>query len=197
MEATKKHELSLKKYVMICTLIALLVVIIGVFASKELIGRALHNGKVLSKKQAASQQLDRNLEAAPRLVDSYRQLGPGQPVLAAALPNGADFSGLVALLETAAADAGIRLTSVTPATATADDEKEGEQKPEQLRFVMATTGSYVSLQSFMRNLEMSARPIRVDTMQITGVGSSLSVSIGATSYYQPKASLKLKTEYVK
>lgn len=197
MDATKKHEVSLKKYITVCTIIALLAVAVGAFASQELLGRAIHNGKVLSKKQVASKQLDKNLEAAPSLIDSYEDLGANRPALEAALPNGADFSALAALVENTASEAGVSLQSVTPSIVAPDDEVEGEQKPQEIQFKIVGIGSYPALQSFLKNIERSARPIKVNTIQLTGTGSELNIAMDATSYYQPKASLKLKTEYVK
>ncbi len=197
MDAINKHDLSLKNYLAVCVTVGLLVVVACGFIAKDLVGRAIHNGKVLSAKQKASRQLDADLVAAPQLIASYSGLGDTRTLLDSSLPTGPDFSGYIAMMESAAADAGVSLKSVMPVAVQTEDAARGDAKPMPVNSTISVTGNYASLQRFFANIEKSSRPVRITDIQLSGASSSQNAVISATTYYQPKASLDLKTEYVK
>lgn len=205
MAATKQQQLSGNNLLIVMLLITLLVVGISGLVGKSLVTTALRDKKVLEKKSLAEKQLEKNIEAAPRLIDSYGQLGEKASVVANALPNTPDFPSLIVTLENMGRGAGIKIKSVTPVQAGSTDEADAAPvatsdtapKPQPYKFGIAFSGSYVGLAKLLTEIETSARPMRVLDIQLTGSGSALTGVVDVETYYQDKAELPFGKETVK
>jgi hypothetical protein len=207
-------QLSNNNYLIVLLLISLLVLGGTVLVGKGLVNGILRDTKVLTAKNKANEQLIKNLDAAPQLVDRYKALGAKQDLIADALPNTTDLPGLMALLENMSASGGINLKSIAPslttvatgpaattgtATATAGTTTGTvtPPAPQAYNVSLAFDGTYASLQKLLEGIEQSARPMRVTAMQLSGTGSSLSVQLETTTFYQDKARLPISTETIK
>jgi hypothetical protein len=207
-------------------MIVLLLITLLVVGGAGLVGKTLFTGivrdtKVLDAKSKANKQLDKNLEAAPKLVENYNALSDRRDLIANALPNTSDFPGLIALLENMSGQIGVTLKSVSPSlsataaapapagaagattttgTAATASTATGTIEPpaaQPYSVSVAFDGNYTSLQQLLKSIELSARPMRVTSVQMSGSGSSLSAEVEITTYYQDKATLPFKTETVK
>ncbi len=69
--------------------------------------------------------------------------------------------------------------------------------PQTYQFAMDFTGTYTSLQKLLGEVELSARPMRVVGIQITGGGPSLSGVVNIETYYQAAAQWPFGTETIK
>lgn len=203
-----EHQVSNTNLSIILLLVTLLVVGASGLIAKNLITGIIRNTKVVDAKTRASNQLDLNLQDAPRLVDNYRQLGDRSTLIAAALPDTTDLPGLLVLLENISSDAGLKLKSVEPgfiadslssaSTAkTATDTSVDPPKPKTFAVNAALDGSYPTLQKFVADMELSARPLRIDSIQLSGSGNALSAQLGLTTYYQDKGKLPYGKEVIK
>lgn len=200
----KTEQLSGNNLVIIVLLITLLVVGVSVLVGKSLVTTIARDSKVDKKKVAAEKQLKADVEAAPNLVDAYKQLGDKTPVLADALPNTPDFPSLIVTLENMSHIAGMKLKTVTPA-AVASDETTGTTandisvapKPQPYKFTISVNGGYPGMNRLMSLIETSARPMRVLDIQLTGSGSALTGNIDLETFYQDKAQLPFSKETVK
>lgn len=200
----KTEQLSGNNLVIIVLLITLLVVGVSVLVGKSLVTTIARDSKVDKKKVAAEKQLKADVEAAPNLVDAYKQLGDKTPVLADALPNTPDFPSLIVTLENMSHIAGMKLKTVTPA-AVASDETTGTTandisvapKPQPYKFTISVSGGYPGMNRLMSLIETSARPMRVLDIQLTGSGSALTGNIDLETFYQDKAQLPFSKETVK
>jgi hypothetical protein len=197
--------------ILLVTLIALGVTGVAV---KMLATSIIRDAKVLSAKNKANDQLEKNLESAPKLVDNAKNLGSTNELIADALPNTSDFPGLMALMENLSAESGVTLKSINPSSAagtvaspasggavpaaTAAVPNSGDvPTPQTFAFSAAFDGTYASFQRLIANLEASARPVKVTSVQLSGSGNSLSVQLEGTTYYQDKATVPFKLETVK
>jgi Tfp pilus assembly protein PilO len=193
--------LSGNNLLIVMLLISLLVVGVSGIVVKSLFGAISRDLKVLDAKNKADKQLTANLEAAPKLVASYQGLGATATALTDALPNTADFPGLISLLENMASDAGLTLKSISPTPVTGDVAVEagstGAPQPQPYSFSIAFDATYDAMLHFLGNLESSARPMRITGLQVNGSGSALSGTLDVQTFYQDKAQLPFSKETIK
>jgi hypothetical protein len=201
-----KPQLSNNNYLIVLALITLLVVGGAVIGGKMLFSTIVRDTKVVLAKQKANEQLERNVTAAPDLIRHYQDLGGQQALIASALPNDADLPGLIGLMENMTSVAGVTMKSIGPSTnvavvaapaASEDGTVVVNDKPQTYAFAMSLEGSYAAFQTLLQAMEQSARPMRVNAMQMSGSASSLSIVLDATTYYQDKATLPIRMEEIK
>lgn len=218
--AKQTEQLSGNNLIIVLTLITFLVVGIAVLAAKALIGSIVLDNKVLAAKSKANNTLQKDVDAAPKLVDAYTALGSQAGEIADGLPNTSDFPGLLVVLENMTNDAGVRLKTVapaasasslgatsgtasTPTTSTSSGTTSGSgdasqaPQPQPFDFSMNFDGRYDTMLKLLDHLEKSARPMRITGLQITGSGSALSGQMDVETYYQDKAQLPFTTETIK
>jgi Tfp pilus assembly protein PilO len=205
--ATKDEKLKGNNLYIVLVLVSLLVVGVTVIVTKTLIGSIAINTKVVSAKSLAKKQLTADLTAAPQLVDAYSALGSQSQVLADALPNTADFPGLIVTLENMGNNAGIQLKSVDPnagggavsiaAPGGATTSSVSTPGPETYPFAVSFSGTYDGLQKFLSEVETSARPMRVIGLELSGSGSSLTGDIDMQTFYQAQGQLPFSEETIK
>ncbi len=203
MAQNKTENLSSNNLVIIMLLISFLVVGASGLVVKALFTSIVRDTKVATAKGKADKQLSADLTAAPRLVDAYAALGPQALVLSDALPTTVDLPSLLVGLEGMAGDAGIKLKTVAAAqvavsaSTTPAPTSGSTATPQVYPFSVTFDGTYASMQKFLSDIEVSARPMRVVGIQLNGSGSALSGEIDIQTYYQDKAQLPFSTETIK
>lgn len=213
-------KLSSNNLFIIILLVSLIVVGITVLASKALITTIVRDTKVASAKLTADNQLKENQKSAPELVSAYQSLGPTAAVLASALPNTPDFPSIIVTLENIGKLSGVKIKSVTPrpvtstaapaaapvsstggttttTTTTTEEKKATTPTAQPYTYTVALAGSYDSIQRLLKAFEVSARPVRVTSVQFSGTGSALAATMTVETYYQDKATLPFSTETIK
>ncbi|HSX14521.1 MAG TPA: hypothetical protein VLE72_01235 [Candidatus Saccharimonadales bacterium] len=218
----KKPRLSTNALIALSAVAVALVVIIVLVFGRSLIKRIGHNNAVITKKASAEKQLKQNLANLPGLSQAYSNLGPTKTVINDALPTTASFPDLVATIESIAGTSGVALQSVSPALVssaaassaapTSSSPSAAVQSingtsssttsvqpsgPQPYQFSMSIQGNYDSLVKFLHNLQLSARPIIISGVQVTGTNDALTATVtGQTFYFNPQV-LEDKTEVVK
>lgn len=188
-------------------LITLLVVGGAGLGAKMLFNSIVYEQKVLDAKNKANDQLTKNIQNAPQLLEAYEQLGDRKQLIANALPNSSDLPGLMALMENMSSVSGLTMKSIgegttTPAAtaATADASGATASKPtgaQEYPFTVAFDGSYAALLKLLEGMEKSARPMRVTSLQLSGSGSTMTIQMSASTYYQSASGLPIKKEVLK
>ncbi|HSH31162.1 MAG TPA: hypothetical protein VK963_00665 [Candidatus Saccharimonadales bacterium] len=219
--AKKQSDLSTNNFIMIMVAVSLVAVVLSVIVGRVLVSQILLNNKVISKKVQADNQLKRNIAAVQQLSLEYQQLGSRRGLILNSLPIKADVPGLTSALELIAGTSGLKLKSITPATATAaatpapaeaaatpatdtassatpaaDAVAGPTVAPVPYQVSVNVEGNYVSLVKFLRNLELSARPLRVTAVKVGGTSATMTAELELTSYWQAEADLVPKTETV-
>lgn len=201
-----KAVLSTNNLVAILAICSLAAVLVSVFITKSLVGKIVHNGKVLDKKTAASKQLAANVEAVNALADKYNDLGGRVTLVMDALPTKPDFPAIVAMTEAMAGFSGVRLKSVNTAletptvaanTAQTVVTPSGISTPLPFSYTVSVAGNYDNIIKFLSSLEISSRPVQVLSIAQSGTTTDQSVDIRVQTYYQAVADTSLKTEVVK
>jgi Tfp pilus assembly protein PilO len=202
---TTQAVLAGNNLIIVLALASLLAVGAAGVIDKTLVDNIIRNQKVLTAKAAADDTLADDVKNAPQLVDAYTSLGALNRVLSDALPTTANFPDVLVTIENMAGQSGVRLGSVSPANNTVDataasapaTSKDGTPLPKKLHFTVTFSSTYESLVNFMRDLELSARPMRVINVQLSGGGSALSGQLDIETFYQDKATLPFTTEVIK
>ncbi|MBW3538210.1 type 4a pilus biogenesis protein PilO [Candidatus Parcubacteria bacterium] len=211
--AKKQSNLSNNHFILVMVLVSLVTVVLSVVIGRSLVSGILLNNKVIAKKVTADNQLKDNLAAVEQLRQEYDQLGGRRRLILESLPVKRDVPGLASTLELIAGTSGLKLKSITPVEAAADTApappaadgnaaapapaaSTGEDQPTPYQVALSVEGNYTSLVNFLRNLELSARPVRVTALTATGNSASMSADLQLSSYWQAEADLTPKTEVV-
>lgn len=208
----KKKELSLTNYIALMAVIAILAIVIGGYVGYNMVKENIRNGKALVGKLQAQSDVEQKLENANTLVEKYGQLSQSQKqLLEAALPSKPDFTQLISLMEAANSSAGTRMKSITsnsgvvatvvaPATdAATTGTAAADSTANKAQPVSATAsldGSYSQMTQLFRNLELSARPIKVTAFELKGNSGALKGDLTLETYYQGEADYSDKEETV-
>ncbi len=200
------EKLSNGNFYIVLSLITLLILGGTILAGKSLFGAVVLNTKVVNAKNLASSHLQTNLDAAPNLVDAYLKLGPQSDLIDHALPSTEDYPGLIAMLENIAASSGVKLSAISRST-TADSGLSSSVRPasttsapapQKLEFNISVKGSYANVNlKLLAALESAARPMHVNSVQLSGTGSDISATLDVATYYQAKATLPITKETIK
>lgn len=193
MPSGKKISLSNNMVIAIACAVTAIVVVVSFVAGRSLVKRLTFNAEVISKKTAAKNQLNENLANIPALKQNYQTVAARSQLVLSSLPTSPDFTGLAGSIELITNLSGISLKSVTLGAVTPSADIDS---PAPFQFTVSTSGSYTGLLQFLQNIELSARPMRVDSVNITGSTEETTAIVIISSYYQLPADLNNKSETI-
>lgn len=205
--------------VVIITSVAVFVLIFCGVAAKALMSQAAYQNRVISAKRTAVSQLKDNIAAVDDLKASYKAFtGTAQNVLGGnpdgngpqdgnnakivldALPSSYDFPALATSLEKLLTSQNVQITSISGT----DDEvnqstntSSSTPQPVPMPFTISVSGGYDGIQGVVNTFEHSIRPFQIQTMDISGDQSSLTLNLTAQTFYQPAKALNISTKVVK
>jgi Tfp pilus assembly protein PilO len=200
--------------------VAAAVLVFSVVATKTLISQAGYQGRVISAKRVAVNQLKSDITATTQLKSAYiaftntpqnviggdpdgtgAQDGNNAKIVLDALPSSYDFPGLATSLEgLLTAQSGITINNITGTDneiAQGSDQSSSDPQPTSIPFSVSVSGDYSSLQGVINTFENSIRPIQILTLQLSGSDPNLSMTITAQTYYQPAKSLNITQKVVR
>ncbi len=194
--------------VLIAISVAVVFLVFSLVATQALYKQLKYQNNVISLRNQAVGQLKKNISATKELEAQYIAFDtapesitgnsdPNSKVVLNALPSKYDFPALATSLESLLNTSGVAIESITGT----DDQVKAEQsninpKPIEIPFTINAKGSYASIQSLVKNIERSTRPIKINAISLKGSDSSMKVSITATTYYQPLKNLDLEKKII-
>jgi Tfp pilus assembly protein PilO len=203
----KAQILQANNVAVIWACVAAFVLAFTAISAYKLIGQIAYQNKVLGAKKTALDQLDANLAARDDLVDAYQVFNSGAQnaiggnpagtgerdgdnakIMLDALPSVYDFPQLATSIETLAVSQGVVITSMTGVDdQVTQSQQTGSAQPQAVAmpFTVAVEGPYAQVQSFVRSLELSIRPIKVTAASFTSGDGKVTAAITAESQYQP------------
>ncbi|MEO7363886.1 MAG: hypothetical protein ABIV43_00045 [Candidatus Saccharimonadales bacterium] len=218
--STKRTAISKANAQMVLVVsIASFVTVFSLVATKTVLSQNSYQNKVIKAKDTAHQQLLRNISAADSLIDSYNKFvapaaniiggqtsgvgdrdGDNGKIVLDALPSSYDFPALASSLEKILSSQSLKVSSIAGIDDQVNQETNlssptPEAVPMPFSFSVANA-NYDAIQSLIKTLESSIRPIQVDTLTISGGGSNMQASITAHTYYQPAKNLQITSEVV-
>jgi Tfp pilus assembly protein PilO len=189
MPSKVKVEASTNVVIAVAGVITLVVIIFSLLAGKSLVAKLRSNNNIITQKKRVDSDLSHNLAALTALSNEYNRLGSVKQLVANALPEKADFPALSSSIELMASDAGVKLSSIGTTTTAA----VGNSAPSPLDFTVTLAASYDTLKQFLRNFEMSLRPMIINSITINGTSSQLTADLRITTYAQGPVDITPKT----
>lgn len=198
---------------------AAFMLVFAVVSGKALVDQIAYNNKVINGKKTAVNQLLKNTQEADQLISSYKAFvgttknvlggnpqGTGQRdgdnarIVLNALPSKYDFPALTTSVEKLLLGQKLQIASITGS----DDEvtqsnQQSSPKPSviEIPFEMSATGTYGAVQSAVDVFGKSIRPFRIQTMQLSGGQTSMTMNMTAVTYYQPARNFDLTKKVVR
>jgi hypothetical protein len=197
--------------------LAAFIVVFSLVASRALWNKRGFQGRLIAEKEVAVDQLNKNIDTVDDLVIAYKAFvetpdnviggnpkgtgergGDNAKITLDALPSKYDFPALATSLEKIIRTDNNQIDSITGI----DDEiaqsavQEGAPQIVEIPFEMAATSSVDSVKALLLVLERSIRPIKLNTLQVSGSNSDLQLSVTAKTYYQPEKTLNVQKKVV-
>ncbi len=194
--------------VLIAVGIAVVFLVFSLVATQALYKQLKYQNKVISLRSKAVKQLEKNIDATKELEAQYIAFDtspesiignsdPNSKVVLNALPSKYDFPALATSLENLLKTSGVTIESITGTDdAVAAETTNISPKPIEIPFTLSAKGSYSSIQTLVRNIERSTRPIKITTVTYTGTDKDMQVQINGITYYQPTKTLDLDKKVV-
>lgn len=198
---------------------AVFVTIFSLVSSRALWTQRSYQARVITKKEAARDQLQKNVDEVEDLVISYKDFtgaptnvldgnpsgtgekdGDNARIVLDALPSKYDYPALTTSLEKILNDKKFKIegiVGVDQELEQASNADNPDPSPIDMPFEITVSGSYSSLQDLVTTFERSIRPFTMQKLTFSGNNDSLKLKAAAKTFYQPEKSLKEKLEDVK
>ncbi|MBI3624272.1 hypothetical protein HY218_01420 [Candidatus Saccharibacteria bacterium] len=218
--STKHLQITKATAVMVGVIAAAsFITVFSLVASRALLSQRAYQSRVITGKEKAKKQLEKNLQITDSLVAQYKVFvggtenvlggnpsgsgdkdGDNARIVLDAIPSKYDFPALATSLEKLLT--GYQIDAITGSddeiTQSANDKGFQDPRAIEIPFQFGITGSYQSALALLTTLEKSIRPIKIKILTISAqTDNSLHVSIDANTYYQPSKTLTIGTKEVK
>lgn len=200
------------------TSVACFIVVFSIVASWSLFSQFMYQNRIISADRQAFDQLTANIKSTKTLEKSYDdfintatnsiggnpdgtgpQDGNNAKIILDALPSKYDYPALVTSLENILTSQSVQIQSITgtdDAATQAANQASPNPSPQAMPFQVVVTGNYDSIQKVVNAFERSIRPFQVQTFELAGDQSQLTLTINAQTYWQPAKSLAIRTKVV-
>lgn len=193
-------------------------VIFALIASNQLLSQRAYQSRVITEKAAAKKQLEENVKQAKNLAGSYKAFvgsteniiggfsegegdkdGDNARIVLNALPSKYDFPALAASMEKLFNDRNYDLKLEGNDDELNQQKQQGSSNPDpvDLPFVATVKGNYSAMQTLIKVVELSIRPISIQKLTLSGDDTTITMEISAKTYYLPEKTLDIKTKVVK
>lgn len=189
------QNLSTSNLIALAILVGLLSVAAALIIGRMLIGTMSLKARVIGKKTTASKTINANYDALKGLQSEYNNLGSLRETVATALPNKPSLPELWSMMESIGTASGVQTNSVN-SVVTGDVVATPGGPLMSLPFTVSVQGSYASVQSYLQNVEVSTRPLRVTNITLSGTNTVVQATLLVTTYYQGAANLNVGSEVV-
>lgn len=198
---------------------ATFVVIFCVVASVQLLGQMSYQNRIIGADKKALNQLKVDIAASNSLEASYKafidtptnviggnptgngpQDGSNSKIILDALPSKYDYPAMVTALENVLTNQSVKIQSITgtdDAANQTNNQSSATPAAQPMPFQMVVKGNYPSIQRVVSALERSVRPFQIQTLDVGGDQSELTLTISAQTYWQPAKNLSIRTETIK
>lgn len=220
-KVSSKHVQIDKANASMVTAIAIstFLVVFSLVSVKALISQRNYQARVISKKEAARDQLKKNIEASDDLIVAYKAFvgspanvlggnpkgtgekdGDNARIILDALPSKYDYPALTTSIEKLITKNGLKIDTIS-----GTDEQLTQQsnvsssKPEPVKmpFEVSVGGGYDKIKNIVSIFDRSIRPFSFTKLTLTADGKNLQLEISANTFYQPAKNLDLGKEIVK
>lgn len=205
--------------IVVATSVACFLVVFCAVAAFSLFDQFMYQNRVIGADKKALNQLKTDIESTKSLVASYQsfvstptnsiggdpngtgpQDGNNAKIILDALPSKYDYPALITSLEKILTGQSVQIQSITgtdDAATQAANQSSSVPMPQPMPFQVVVTGNYDSIQHAVNAFERSIRPFQVQTMELAGDQSQLTLTITAQTYWQPAKNLDIRTQVIR
>lgn len=198
--------------------VAAFVLVFALVASKSMISQMSYQNRVIGAKKTAVSQLKENINATSTLVNSYKAFvntsqnviggdpagqgpkdGDNAKVVLDALPSKYDFPALATSLEKMITAQNLQIQSISGTddeVAQSGNQTSATPQPVAMPFQIAVTGSYKGMQNLIKSFNNSIRPFQIQTLQLSGNQSNMTLTLTAQTFYQPEKDFNVTTKVI-
>lgn len=199
---------------------AAFVTVFCLFASQAVFSQTKYQARVVTEKEKALRQLKDNISNFDDLRHQYQAFnsastnviggtnggsgdndGNNSKIILDALPANYDFPALTSSLEKILKDNGLKIASISGTDDEANQQNSSTSanpKPVAMPFEFTIeNANYNAVQQLISVLERSIRPIQIDTLEISGGASDLTVDITGHTYFQSGKTVSITKKVVK
>ncbi len=201
--------------------VAAFVTVFSLVAANSVWSQTRYQAKVVAAKETANKQLKTNISAFNTLSSAYKGFdsasvnviggnaqgsnivkdGSNSKLVLDSLPSAYDFPGLTSSLEKVLADRSLHVTNITGT----DDQLNQQSNiasptPSAVNMPFSFSvgnATYAQVNDLIKGLQLSIRPIQIDTLTITGGNNDMTVTVNAHTYYQPAKNLTITKKVIK
>jgi Pilus assembly protein, PilO len=200
------------------TAVAAFVVVFALVASKTLISQAAYQNRVIGADKQALSQLKSDIQATNTLVTAYQAFvntpqnviggnpggtgnkdGDNGKIVLDALPSQYDFPALVTSLEKLMTSQNVQIQSISGTDDELDqqsDQSSPDPQPVPMPFQISVTGNYQNIQHLISAFGKSIRPFQIQTLQLSGDETDMTLTLSAQTYYQPQKTLNITKKVI-
>ena len=201
-------------------IIAAFVSVFCLFAAKAVWSQNSYQARITDAKTDARNQLKKNIENYEQLAKSYQAFnaattnvlggtpggngdkdGTNAKVILDALPPGYDFPALTSSIEKIVTDNGLKLDSISGTDdqiAQQKNQSASSPKTVTIPFEFSVAGAnYTGVQKLISSLQLSIRPMVIDTLEISGGANNMTVKVQAHTYFQPAKDVSITKKVIK
>jgi hypothetical protein len=141
---------------------------------------------------------DNTEEVNGQAVATQPPNGDNGRIVLDALPNVYDYPALLTSLSKLLGQDGLGSPTIGGGdqSTSFDNQPSSNPQPTNIDLTVNGTAAYANIQNFIKDLERSTRPFDITKLSMTGSESSMTMTISATTYYQPAKTLKLTTKEI-
>lgn len=198
-----------QKRLIILVSLSTIVTIFCLVSTKALLSYASYHRHELSAKRAVIKQLEANIATANLLGSQYQNFNSVNPnfidgkntsdpnssppdgdnarLVLDALPSKYDFPALISSVSKILTNDGVASPGIAGSDLSASTSAASSVNPLPIEIPLSINGlvSYSGAQNLIRDLERSIRPFNVTTLDFGGTNSTISISAGLSTYFQP------------
>jgi hypothetical protein len=221
-EASAKHIAISRAQAQMVAVVAVsaFITVFCLIACKAVLSQNQYQARVTKAKEQANQQLKKNISAFNNLVESYKTFDTADPnvingslkgtgdndgsnskIILDALPSSYDFPALTSSLEKILTDRHFKVSGISGTDDQLSQQNNtSSSSPEAVSIpftVEVSDANYASIQQLVTTLQQSIRPIQIDSLDMNGGASSMTINVSAHTYFQPSKSLNITKKEVK
>ncbi len=199
--------------------VASFVTVFCLVASKAVFSQNSYQSRVTSKQETAKKNLNDNIKAFNNLVISYNSFntastnvlggntngtgntdGSNAKIILDALPSAYDFPALTSSVEKIVNTLGMKISEINGSDDQVNQQSNNSSpnpQPVSMPFTLTVSSTnYQSIILLLNTLQQSIRPIQIDTLDVSGGTSNMTVTITAHTFYQPAKSLGITKQVI-
>lgn len=197
---------------------ACFIAVFCIIASASLVNQLAYQNRVIQADNSSLSRINGDIRTVTTLETAYNafigtpiniiggntngtgsQDGTNTKIILDALPSTYDYPALATSLEAVLTNQGVQIQSIsgTDDSSSQPSQSSSNPSPQPIPFSISVTGSYDSVQNVVNTFEQSIRPFQIQTMELSGDQSQLTLNISAQTYWQPSKSLNETKEVVR